>query len=71
MLSIAFFSVTTLYAACKVADAIGLTELIIGDNVTFLEALCMAVPGSTKSKIFLSKAGSKYAQALISGDRAV
>ncbi|MGI0040313.1 MAG: hypothetical protein ACREAO_10875 [Nitrososphaera sp.] len=57
--------------AGQVAKAAGLDEHIVRKNVAFLKALCMATAGSTESRISLSKAGTRYAQALVSGDRVV
>ncbi|MGI0020868.1 MAG: hypothetical protein ACREAY_10415 [Nitrososphaera sp.] len=56
--------------AGRIAEATGLDEHTIGDNVAFLKALGMATPGSTEPRIYLSKAGARYAQALVSGDKA-
>jgi hypothetical protein len=57
--------------AGQVAKAAGLDEHIVRKNVAFLKALGMATAGSTESRISLSKAGTRYAQALVSGDRVV
>ena len=57
--------------AGQLAKAAGLDEHIVRKNVAFLKALGMATAGSTESRISLSKAGTRYAQALVSGDRVV
>ena len=57
--------------AGQVAKAAGLDEHVVRKNVAFLKALGMATASSTESRISLSKAGTRYAQALVSGDRAV
>ena len=57
--------------AGQAAKAAGLDEHVVRKNVAFLKALGMATASSTESRISLSKAGTRYAQALVSGDRAV
>jgi len=57
--------------AGRVAEAAGLDEHIVRKNVLFLKELGMVRAGSTESEILLTKAGARYAQALVSGDKAV
>lgn len=57
--------------AGQVAEVAGLDERVVRKNVAFLKELGMAKAGSTESELSLTKAGARYAQALISGDNAV
>lgn len=56
--------------AGRIAEASGLEEHVIGGSVEFLKALGLVTMGSTESRIFLSRTGVRYAQAIVSGDKA-
>lgn len=55
-------------SAREIARATGLGELTVGSNVQFLKAIGIATPDSTRSMISLSRAGARYARAVVDDD---